>query len=118
MTELKKCPLCKRDLPLSEFGNNKSTPTGKQPRCKECFRITLKKYLATPAGKKKAAASVHKYQKTDEGKASAKRCQVKRQKAITEQRYYNNALAVQKFFNEHDTGVSIHISGVINNVRD
>lgn len=36
--ETKKCPRCGRELPVTEFGKNKSAKNGLQPYCKECLR--------------------------------------------------------------------------------
>ena len=36
--ETKKCSRCGRELPVTEFGKNKSAKDGLQVFCKECFR--------------------------------------------------------------------------------
>jgi DNA-directed RNA polymerase subunit RPC12/RpoP len=36
--ETKKCSRCGRELPVTEFGKNRSAKDGLQVFCKECFR--------------------------------------------------------------------------------
>jgi hypothetical protein len=38
MEQKKKCNMCKEDKKLSEFNNMKSSPDGKQRKCKKCQR--------------------------------------------------------------------------------
>lgn len=35
----KMCSSCERDLPLSDFGNNRSAPDGLQRTCRVCLRM-------------------------------------------------------------------------------
>ena len=40
----KKCPLCKKLVPLSDFSKAKSRPNGAGTYCKKCARIVAKKW--------------------------------------------------------------------------
>jgi hypothetical protein len=48
----KKCYTCKLPKPLSEFGNNKKRPDGKQGYCKECGKQRDKKHYAANPDRK------------------------------------------------------------------
>ncbi len=47
MNELKYCPGCKKDKPLSEFGFDKNTKDGYRRLCKVCNNAAARKYLAS-----------------------------------------------------------------------
>ncbi len=46
-----RCVTCKRDLHISEFGNNKNKPNGKSSQCKECYKAKNEAWRNTETGK-------------------------------------------------------------------
>jgi hypothetical protein len=57
---VKQCCTCKESKPLTEFGNNKSSPDGHQRRCLTCARASSAQYYAN--NKDKARAAVQSWQ--------------------------------------------------------
>lgn len=41
---MKKCYMCKKELPLEDFHSDKSKSDGKSSRCKKCNKIHCRKY--------------------------------------------------------------------------
>jgi hypothetical protein len=62
---MKTCSMCKRDLPLSEFGSDASRRDGVTVYCKECVskRNKSAKGRNTPSRRKKWGESVYNYLK-------------------------------------------------------
>lgn len=47
---MKACSKCKVEKPLDEFHRNKSVADGRAKQCKECFKITRRKYRDSDKG--------------------------------------------------------------------
>lgn len=43
MTSSKRCPVCKKEKPLVEYGNNPETPSGHKSVCKSCGKEACRK---------------------------------------------------------------------------
>lgn len=57
---MKTCCTCKAAKDVSEFGNDKRQPDGKQARCYECYRISDRIRNAEPARKASAKNAILK----------------------------------------------------------
>ena len=94
--EAKRCPTCKKSLPVSAFSKNRSRKDRLDCQCKSCNKGRKKKYRQSPQGKateKKYRKSedrkgvLKKYNQSSKGKATAARhAQTEKGKA-TQKRY-------------------------------
>ena len=71
---MKKCPMCKKSKPTTEFHKNRSTKDGFRSQCKEC----IIPYQAAYAKSDKGVAVDKKYASSDKGKATQSRADAKR----------------------------------------
>jgi hypothetical protein len=86
MKKLKKCYICKKDLPLSDFWDSTYHGDGKQPHCIPCGKEYYKAYMA-------------KYRETPGHQAYRQQYYIENRKTIRQQqkRYYlNNKGKIQK----------------------
>lgn len=51
MIEMKRCPMCKRVLPLSDFPPNSARKNGRYEYCRPCKRDYDRAYMATRRAK-------------------------------------------------------------------
>ena len=54
---MKKCTGCKKELPLNKFSSHVRKPDGKNPRCKDCNKITYEKQKEEAEKRKQQAAN-------------------------------------------------------------
>lgn len=96
------CTICRRDLPVSEFGKRSACPDGLCPGCKQCYG----KSTRTPEARARAAARQRIYHKSEAGirllekyKQSGKLQQIKR-------RYYYSERGTKrrKEYSQSDAG--------------
>jgi len=58
---MKSCFTCKESKPLTEFGNTKSSPDGKQPYCKLCGREKDRRHYHRSSRRKTAIRADSKF---------------------------------------------------------